>query len=68
MTGLRARGGFEVDVTWRDGKLTTARIKSVTKEKKSMTIRCGERIAEVELKSGGEVWLNAELQRVAKPK
>jgi alpha-L-fucosidase 2 len=68
VTGLRARGGFEVDVTWRDGKLTTARIKSVTKEKKTVTIRCGERIAEVELKSGGEVWLNAELQRVAKPK
>jgi alpha-L-fucosidase 2 len=68
VTGLRARGGFEVDVTWRDGKLTTARIKSVAKEKKTVTIRCGERIAEVELKSGGEVWLNAELQRVAKPK
>lgn len=68
VTGLRARGGCEVDVTWREGKLTSARIKSVTKEKKSVTIRYGERIAEVELKSDGEVWLNAELQRVAKSK
>jgi alpha-L-fucosidase 2 len=66
--GLRARGGFEVDVTWQDGKLVRARVKAVSKGKKSVTIRYGDHTVELEIKSGGEVWLDAELQRPEKSK
>jgi alpha-L-fucosidase 2 len=60
--GLRARGGFEVNVSWKDGKLASANIKSIQGGKKTVTIRYGGLTRELELKSGGEAPLNGELQ------
>jgi alpha-L-fucosidase 2 len=58
--GLRARGGYELDVTWADGKLTAATIKSVGGRK--AIIRYGDRTTEIQLRSGRAVQLNAELK------
>jgi alpha-L-fucosidase 2 len=51
--GLRARGGFEVDLTWKDGKLTSATVRSVTGE--ACTLRYGDKAKPVQLKMGGSV-------------
>jgi alpha-L-fucosidase 2 len=60
VVGLRARGGFEIDLAWDGGKLTNVKIKSVGG--RTATIRYGDRTTEVKLKSGGTVQLNSELR------
>jgi len=60
VTGLRARGGFEIDLAWDGGKLTNVKIKSVGG--RTATVRYGDRTMEIKLKSGGTVQLNSELQ------
>ena len=37
LKGLRARGGFEVDIAWQDGKVTTIRVRS--KEPREVLVR-----------------------------
>ncbi len=64
VTGLRARGGFEIEIAWDGGRLTGAKIQSVGGRK--AVVRYGSRTAEIELKSGDAVRLNSELQRAAK--
>ena len=48
--GLRARGGFEVDVAWEDGRLAGATVRSVTGKK--CVVRYGEQAMELLLKPG----------------
>jgi alpha-L-fucosidase 2 len=64
VNGLRARGGFEVDLAWDNHKLTKATIRSVTGRK--AVVRYGERTEQIELKPGAVAQLNTELKRSGK--
>ncbi len=57
--GLHARGGFEVDIAWKDGKLTQARIKSINGQ--SCTVRYGDKTRQMELPTGQAMTLNGNL-------
>ena len=48
--GLRARGGFEVDIAWQDGKLTTSKIRSLNDS--PMKIRYGTKTVQPEFPNG----------------
>ena len=59
-TGLRARGGFEVDLEWKDGALAHAAVKS--KNGGGCKLRYRDKTAELKTEAGGTYALNAELQ------
>jgi alpha-L-fucosidase 2 len=50
VTGLRARGGFEVDIAWKNGRLTSARLRSLLGQR--TVVRYGSETHSVEAKSG----------------
>jgi alpha-L-fucosidase 2 len=51
--GLRARGGFEVDIVWRSGRLSSAEIRSVWGTK--TRLRYGENVRTVKIRRGGSL-------------
>jgi alpha-L-fucosidase 2 len=59
LKGLRARGGFEVDVEWRSGKLASAEIRGP--EQATCRVRLGDALKEFGLGPGGRLRLNGEL-------
>jgi alpha-L-fucosidase 2 len=62
VTGLRARGGFEVDLTWSDGKLTRVTVRS--KLGQPCQLRSGTRTLALETQSGTTYTFNADLVRI----
>jgi alpha-L-fucosidase 2 len=60
VTGLLARGGFEVDIKWKDGAFSGAVIRSELGL--PVKIRCGEREVLLETTSGQEYSLDGRLE------
>jgi alpha-L-fucosidase 2 len=57
--GLRARGGFEVSMEWKNGKLQSAEISN--RNGGSCTVRYGEKTAALSVKPGDATRLNTDL-------
>ncbi|MCX6898290.1 MAG: glycoside hydrolase family 95 protein [Verrucomicrobia bacterium] len=58
--GLRVRGGFEVDIAWKDSKLAAATIRSTNGT--ACKTRYGEKVVDLSLRPGQSRQLDASLQ------
>ncbi len=57
--GLRARGGFTVDIAWQEGKLQNAKLHA--DQAGLLKLRYGEKSAQMDVKAGQEITVNGEL-------
>lgn len=53
--GLRARGGYELDVEWKDGKLTQAVVRGISNNPGTCVIRYGNTTKNVSISTGGKI-------------
>ena len=61
ISGLRARGGYEVGIKWQDGKLASAVLRNVSGDGKAK-VRYGSKLVQFDLKRGESKSFNAALE------
>jgi len=59
--GLRARGGFEVDMAWANGKLTSVTLRSLAG--KTCQVRYGGKAVDLTMQPGTVIHLSGDLSR-----
>jgi alpha-L-fucosidase 2 len=64
LTGVRVRGGAQVDITWKDGRLTELRLRSG--QVRTYTVAYGERRATVRVGPATAVVLDGALSRITR--
>jgi alpha-L-fucosidase 2 len=57
--GLRARGGFEIDIEWKDRELSAATLRSV--KGTVCKVRYREKVVQLKLKPGGTIRIAPDL-------
>ncbi|MFT7162662.1 MAG: alpha-L-fucosidase 2 [Bacteroidia bacterium] len=62
ITGLKARGGFEIDIEWSDGKLTNVIVKS--KLGGAVKLKYDKRIVEMNMAAGEKIVLDQGLSTI----
>ena len=62
--GLKARGGFEVDISWKDGKLASAAIRA--SESKPLKVRYAGKEIPIQAQAGKSYILGPDLRSTAR--